>query len=307
MKQLAVGVDIGGTKIAFVVINQQGEVLARSRIATEPEAGSAVVIKRIAEAIQEIVQPFTEPIVGVGVGSPGLVDSEAGVIRDAVNLGWREVAFVQDLQQAFHQPWPVWIENDVMALSIGEKIFGAVQPYRDFAYVALGTGLGSAAILGQGVGLPMRRLSMEIGHLSVVPNNKRCNCGQLGCLETVVSGRGMATSLELYRGDFPDSLLAQSTQPSTEAIISWAGQGDPLALKIVGEVRHWLGHGLLWLTACLSPQAIVIGGGMGQALLPLVLDDLQSQLGQHPILKSPVLVAAHLTETAVGAASMAFL
>lgn len=307
MNQLSVGVDIGGTKISLVVINQQGEALARFKMPTESEAGADDVIQRIAESIKKLVVPFSQPIAGIGVGSPGLIDAQAGIIRDAVNLGWKEVAFVEMLSERLAQNWPIYIENDVMALVVGEKVFGAAQGYHDLAYLALGTGLGSAAILSSGDGLTMRKLSMEIGHLSIIPNDIRCNCGQLGCLETVLSGRGMMTNTMIYKQDFPDSPLAQSPEPDTALIISCAMQNDPLAIKVIDEVRYWLHHALLWLTATLSPEVIVMGGGMGQALAPFIIEDMQVRLAGHPILKAPVVVTAQLTDSAVGAASLSFM
>lgn len=307
MNQLSVGVDIGGTKISLVVIDQYGEALARFKMPTESETGAEDVIRRIAESIKKLVAPFSQSIAGVGVGSPGLIDAQAGIIRDAVNLGWKEVAFVEMLREQLDQNWPIYIENDVMALVVGEKVFGAAQSYNDLAYMALGTGLGSAAILGADDQAAMRKLSMEIGHLGIIPNAIRCNCGQIGCLETVLSGRGMMTNTLNYRNDFPDSPLSQVPEPDTALIINCVLQRDPLAMKVIDEVRYWLHHALIWLTATLSPEGIVIGGGMGQALAPLILDDMQARLASHPILKAPALVTAQLTDSAVGAASLSFL
>jgi glucokinase len=297
--ELAVGIDIGGTKIAFALIDQEGHVLAEHRLPTLATEGLQAVIRRIVSGVDTLRAQASGEIVGVGVGCPGHIDS--GVVRIAVNLGWKDIPLQNELAKLF--PVPVYVGNDAASVAIGEMWCGAARGHRNFVYAAIGTGLGGSAVVDGQVVTGMHGFAMEIGHLPLVLNGRPCNCGRLGCVETYVSGLGLLAGVREHRAQYPKTTIGK--EPTTAEILSAAREGDPLATAVIKEVKDKLCFTLAWCAGMFNPSLIVLGGGLAHAasdlLSPESITEGIQTLMMYPIHEGLRVAPSQITASATGA------
>jgi glucokinase len=263
---LAVGVDIGGTKIAAGLVSEHGKILAS---ASEPTPDDATKIPAIvADLVERLVGD--EEAAGIGIGAAGFVGEDRSTVRFAPNIDWREEPLGEHVRALLDLP--VVVENDANAAAWGEFRFGAGEDTDDLLLVTIGTGIGGGIVhKGQlfrgGFGV-----AAEIGHMRVVPDGILCGCGQHGCWEQYASGSALVRNARerVANGDegaaaiaaLGDGDLSRITGPS---ITKLAQQGDPLAIELLAELGRWMGEGIAVLTTILDPSVIAIGGGVGAA------------------------------------------
>jgi glucokinase len=311
---LAIGIDLGATKLAGALVDSQGNALAEARALTEAKAGVQSVVQRIAEVVAQLLeqapQHSSEPVLGVGIGTPGLVDGAAGIVRNAVNLGWSEVALAQEVSAAITrrsgQTLPVWVENDANSQAVGELIFGAGRGLDSFALVAIGTGLGGGIIANRQLIAGATYTAAEIGHLSLDPDHGRlCACGLHGCVETVVTGPGLVKNAEeLLKAGGRSSL---PTDFHAEDVVAAARSGDALSQEALAKSARWLGIALAAYAALLNPAAIIIGGGLGLSAFDLLVPAARVELARRALPQSHQqlqIVPAQVGSSAVGAAAL---
>jgi glucokinase len=264
---LTVGVDVGGTKVAAGVVDDDGQVMAQVR-RDSAAAMPGVAEKVIVEAVRELAAQHA--VEAVGVGAAGLVDETRSVVRFAPNLGWREQPLRAQLEDA--TGLPVVVENDANAAAWGEYRYGAARGRDDFVMVTVGTGIGGALILEGRLYRGRWGLAGEVGHLVLDPAGPSCGCGRRGCFEQFASGNALlrnarARALEdrqhahllLSLGDgTPEGIAGQH-------VTAAARMGDPVALETFALTGHWLGRGLAELSAVLDPGSYVVGGGVSEA------------------------------------------
>ncbi len=306
MNDIAIGIDIGGTKIAFAAADRDGNILATHTEPTLANEGVPAVIGRIAQGVARVRAqlPADQPLAGIGMGVPGAVVD--GVAQNAVNLGWRDVPLVASVRAAIDLDVPVWAQNDVKIMAIAEGIFGAARGVRDFIFLALGTGLGGGAISNGRLVNGASGFAMEMGHISLDPHGRACNCGGIGCAEMYISGKGMLAGANAHLAAYPQSSLATGAI-TTHAIIDAARAGDPLACLVIDEAVEALGEVMAFCVAVLDPTLIVLGGGLGQAESDLVYaratDAMRSRL--FPDLRGRIDVQPSQVESsALGAAAL---
>ena len=310
---VAIGIDLGATKVAGVLVNEQGQTLAEGRALTNAKAGAETVIARITEVVAQLLTQApnvsTEPVMGVGIGSPGLVDGAAGIVRDAVNLGWREVPLADLAAKAIAsdtgRTLPVWVENDANSQAVGELIFGAGRGLHSFALVAIGTGLGGGMIANRQLIAGATYTAAEMGHLSLDPDTGRlCACGLRGCVETVVSGPGLVKTVrEMIKGEH----TSLPTEFTAEEVVSAARQGDALASAALQKTARWLGIALAAYVVLLNPDAIIIGGGLGESAFDLLVPSARIELARRALPQSYArlqIVPAQVVSSATGAAAL---
>jgi glucokinase len=269
---IAVGVDIGGTKIALAATTSDGTILARDVVPTHPAEGANGVIARLARGIEHVIGAVAAhtadgkvKIAGIGVACPGPIDPARGIALNAVNLAWKDVP-VRDLLRAnLALTAPIIMANDVNAGALGEMHFGAARGVRDFVHITVGTGLGGAAILDGRILNGVSGAAMEIGHVSLDPRGRLCACGTRGCVETVASGKGLLGGVTEYLSQYPASPLTHADPLTTSAILTAAREGDPLARRVLDEAGAALGAALAWSATVLDPALIVVGGGLTAA------------------------------------------
>lgn len=264
---LACGIDVGGTKIAGGVVDEDGTILEELRVespATDAEA--------IEEAIAGLVTELRSrhPIETVGVGAAGYVDKARAVVLFAPNVAWRNEDLKGELEKRVELP--VVIENDANAAAWGEFRYGAAHDADDLLLVTVGTGVGGGLVLDGEVYRGANGVGAEIGHMRVVPNGILCGCGKHGCFEQYASGSALvreARALALSGAQIAQGMLRRAggdlTQITGPLITEAAQNGDAGALQQLAELGRWLGEGMASLTEILDPEVIVVGGGVSEA------------------------------------------
>lgn len=305
---LAIGIDLGATKIAAALVTRQGQIVATTYQATPLHQGAEAVLAGLLDSIDQLSAQTPAPIAGIGIGIPGRVDPVAGVVWNAVNLGWAEMPLVAGLQTRLREEWPIFIHKDANAEVLGEAYFGAGQGCDNLVYLGLGSGLGGGVLVNGQLLVGDNLTASEIGHLSLDPHGRRCGCGQRGCAETIVSGNGVLALTRDYlaEGRYPTQ-LADTPGLNSAAIVAAAHQGDGLALTVLKEVALWLGQIVAMYATILNPARIVIGGGFGRAAFDLLLPEVWVVLPQYALPMSYQrlqLLPSQLTSSAVGASCL---
>ncbi|MEZ0093716.1 ROK family glucokinase [Streptacidiphilus sp. EB129] len=308
---LTIGVDVGGTKIAAGVVDENGEILARTRVPTPADPQWAV--GAIVDAVKELRQQHE--ITAVGVGAPGYVDRNRSTVIMAPNIDWENEPLKARIEDLVHLPTVV--ENDANAAAWGEFRFGAAAQHNDMIMITVGTGLGGGIVLDGRMHRGSFGVAGEIGHLNMVPDGLLCGCGSHGCWEQYGSGRALRRYgreraagdpalgrrlLELNEGIADTITGSQITQAAQE--------GDLLALEAYDELADWLGRGMGDLASLFDPAVFVLGGGVsdsGKLLLEPVAKAFEKYLigGVHRPRAEVVLASLGSAAGIAGAADLA--
>jgi glucokinase len=264
---LAVGVDVGGTKVAAGVVDEAGNLLAGTRRET-PSQDVTKVEDAIADAVRELTASYD--VGAIGVGAAGFVDSLRSTVLFAPNLAWRDTPLRASLERRLKLPTVV--ENDANAAAWGEARFGAGRGEDHVIVLTVGTGIGGGIVLDGVLHRGRFGVAAEIGHLNIVPDGRRCGCGLQGCWEQYASGRALVQEAQEQASASPamaKTLLALAdgrAEDITGPMITEAAQaGDVAALGCFDELGKWLGRGMAQLAAILDPGVFVIGGGVSSA------------------------------------------
>ncbi|MCU1392833.1 MAG: glucokinase [Ilumatobacteraceae bacterium] len=277
-----IGLDIGGTKLAGVVIDPSGAIVARTRRDTPRGDGDAVIAACI-ESAAELLAVARSGGLAVGpiaIAMPGTIDTAGGTVEDSPVLSMHDVPMVEIAQRALGHPLTVL--HDVKAAAFGELVAGAGIGQADVAYLNLGTGVSMAFAFGWKVHQGSTGTAGEIGHVNAVPNGPLCNCGRRGCLEMVASGPAIARA-------------AGQTDGKLETVAEAARQGDQRALAALGEAAEHLGRILADFLMVMDVGMLMVGGGVSGVGAPL-LDPLQASLDKHlnDVVESVSVVSAAL-------------
>ena len=266
-ERLAIGIDIGGTKVAAGVVDEHGhlrEVLRRETPSTSPTAVADTAVQAVTELRRR------HDVVAVGVGAAGFVDIARSSVLFAPHLAWRNEPLHQAI--AGRVGLPVLIENDANAAAWAEWCFGAAQQEDAVVCITLGTGIGGGMVLGGQVYRGSFGMAAEFGHMQVVPGGHSCECGNHGCWEQYASGNALVRAArELAATNSPMAhtlldLAGGDPQAISGPLVTRAAElGDPAAVELLAAVGRWLGVGLANLAAALDPGVFVIGGGVSEA------------------------------------------
>ncbi|WP_018156175.1 ROK family glucokinase [Demetria terragena] len=268
---LAIGIDIGGTKVAGGVVDSTGKVIHRARRDT-PHRSTAprVVEDMIVDVVTELVEVEPESVSAVGIGAAGFVAADRATVVFAPHLSWRHEPLRDAL--ARRVDLPVFVDNDANAALWAEYRFGAGQGETHLVMVTLGTGIGGAALLDGRIQRGRFGIAGEFGHMQVMPGGHRCECGNRGCWEQYASGNALvreARSLVSAGSPLAADLTARvdgDIQHITGPMVTEAArEGDPTAAELLAEIGEWLGVGLASLANAFDPGAFIIGGGVSQA------------------------------------------
>jgi glucokinase len=257
----AIGLDVGGTKIAGFRVDDAGTVLTRVLEST-PSGGSDAVLAAIESVAKRLNEPGTDAI---GIGVAALVEFESGVVRYAPNLPFREVPLRERLEGS--TGLRCLVDNDAHVAGWGEFRLGAGRGTTDMLLVTVGTGIGGAIVSGGRLFRGAHGLAGEIGHIIVEPDGPLCGCGNRGCWEQVASGRAIGRLGRDAAAREPGTLmleLAEGGDPAkvTGRIVTAAAErGDAAAVAVLAEVGRRLGEGIAGLVNILDPEVVVVGGG----------------------------------------------
>ena len=267
MTQYAVGIDIGGTKISLVLGTEKGKILARREIVTGIRAKTGACVKELVSNLRALIlHSCVSPkkILGVGVGCPGAVDSSKGTLPRSPNLpGWKGIPLRNILQKA--TGLPVFLANDANAAALGEQLLGAGKKTRDLVYITVSTGIGGGIVMNGELHEGAGCVAGEVGHMSVVPEGRRCGCGKRGCLEAYASGTAIARDVRARMTSKNTCLwkfLDGNKKVSAKQVGMAAREGDKLAIGSYRSAGYYLGIGVANLLNILNPEKVVIGGGV---------------------------------------------
>ncbi|MGE5419485.1 MAG: ROK family protein [Chloroflexota bacterium] len=269
-KEVAVGVDLGGTNTIFGFVDREGNLLAEGKMKTseydEIEVFVAALYEKITVAKERIGNGFE--VIGYGIGAP-MGNINKGTIEHAAGLPWKGIVPLSDIFHK-HTPLPVIVTNDANAAAVGEMIYGGAKGMKNFVVITLGTGLGSGFVIDGKLVYGQDGFAGEIGHTAIRPgdSNRDCGCGRKGCLETYVSATGLKRSLL--------KIMADSNQPSelrklsfeelnAEIIHDAAKRGDYIAKRAFTHTGRMLGFKLADVVAHTNPEAIFLFGGLALA------------------------------------------
>ncbi|QZY55650.1 ROK family protein [Crassaminicella profunda] len=268
MMKVYCAIDLGGTKMNIGIMTREGEVIDHIKIPTFVEKGSEQAIKRIKDTIYELLEKLNlkkENIKGIGIGSPGPLDSEKGIIIKSSNLkGWKNVEIVKNLSVDF-KDIPIKLENDGNAATLGEFLFGAGKGSKNFVYITVSTGVGGGAVIDGKLQKGGNSNAFEVGHTIIDLNGPKCNCGNYGCLEAYASGTAIGRIAREKLSEGRESLISKIARENivkSEDVFEAAKEGDALALEIIEREGYYLGIGLYNIIALYNPEKISIGGGV---------------------------------------------
>lgn len=253
-KKYAIGIDLGGTNLRVALVSEEGEIAQRLK-----KTSPGDVVGALCESIAEIGYDGTA---GIGIGTAGVVDRRNGRVYVSPNLRAVEgVEIVAEVRSRFGVP--VFIENDANAAALGERIRGAGREYDNFVLLTLGTGIGGG-IIHNG---ELMEVSAEIGHMSINSEAEKCSCGNIGCLENYASARAMVSKTVGFIEKGSESILKDCCKGNIykltpEDIYKAALDGDALAREILKDAGKYLGVGLANIINIMSPDAIILTGGL---------------------------------------------
>jgi len=288
---MRIGIDIGGTKAHGVAVDEQRRIIAEVRLATG--RGEREVLATARAAAARLSEDVGERPLSIGVGIPGSVDTDAGVVLHAVNLGVEHLALaagMRDLTDA-----PVRVDNDVNAAALGA--FGTLDPAPpSMSYLNVGTGLAAGFVLNGRVWRGAAGIAGEVGHIPIDPDGRLCPCGQRGCIETVASGSAIDHA---WREERPFSAAVDA--------------GDPRALDLLSRVAHGVADAVQIVVLSAGVDTVVLGGGViahVPRLAHAVRSDLAKRAARSGFLRSIGIVERVLVpsaDTPVGAIGAALL
>jgi glucokinase len=266
------GIDLGGTKILAVIVDDNGNILNKSEVSTNAQEGSDAVIKRMIELISKCLDK-SQQLVSIGVATAGTLNTEEGIVAYAFNLGWSNVPLGQLLQRAFGVP--VNLENDANAAAYGEWAVGAGRGTKDCVYVTVSTGIGAGIVSGGRLIRGRDASAGELGHITIDWNGPKCPCGNVGCLELYASGTAIGRRAQQLATEFPEKASMLTRKAGTNPITSRhvaeaASEGDELSAKILQEAGQALGAGLVSIIHVMNPEVLIVGGGAASIGAPLL-------------------------------------
>ena len=271
-----VGVDLGGTNIVAGALAEDGsDLLALRSEPTRADQGADAVVDRIARMIDTVIAETIaqtgarrDDVIGVGVGAPGPLDRERGIVVTTPNLGWTNFPLRDVIAERTRLP--VRIDNDANCATLGEWWLGAARGANNVIGMTIGTGIGGGIIMGGRLYHGSSDMAGEIGHATIDITGRRCKCGNYGCLEAYASGPSIADRAREAVGADDEAFLVlmvggDANKITAATVYEAAKLGDDVALDVVRETSRFLGAGIANLLNIFNPDVVVIAGGVTQA------------------------------------------
>jgi glucokinase len=275
-QRYVIGVDLGGTNIVVGALSLDGsQQFGMHSVPTRADLGSDAVVARIAQLVERVAAETMAAtgasraqMLGVGIGSPGPLDRETGVVILTPNLGWTNFPLRDRIAQAVQLP--ATLDNDANCATLGEWWLGAARGAQQVVGLTIGTGIGGGLILNGRLFHGVSDVAGEVGHTTIDANGRRCGCGNYGCLEAYASGPAIAErAREALAGGEPSAMPAvvggDLSRLTAATVYDAAKQGDRLAQEVVRETARILGIGIANLLNIFNPEVVVLAGGVTQA------------------------------------------
>lgn len=312
---IALGLDLGGTKMLCGAVATDGSVIATEKKKTSDTGDTDALVERMGKCVHGCMKSagISKADVDVlGVAAPGPIDVDNGVLKQTPNLAVRDYPLAARLQELLG--FPVVLENDVNAGLYGEYMFGEGKQYSHVVGLFPGTGVGGAMILDGALYRGANGAAGEIGHMIVQPGGRLCGCGKRGCLEAV-AGRGAIAreaAVLVTAGKSPtlaEAAGADPTKMKSGAFLKAVEAGESDVIELLERSAWWLGLGMANCVNAMNPQAIIVGGGLVEKLGAFYLEAAEASMREHAmqfLVEDVQVVAATLGDNAaiVGAATV---
>ncbi|HFI0120020.1 TPA: ROK family glucokinase [Streptococcus suis] len=273
MSKKIIGIDLGGTSVKLAILTTEGEIQEKWSIKTNILDDGSHIVPDIIDSIKHRFETHgltKDDFLGIGMGSPGVVDSEAGTVIGAYNLNWKTLQLVKEqFESALGLPF--FIDNDANVAALGEQWVGAGNNNPNVVFMTLGTGVGGGVIAAGNLIRGVKGAGGELGHITVDFDEPfACTCGKKGCLETVASATGIVNLSRRYADQYAgDAKLKQMIDDGQDVtakdVFDLAKEGDDLALIVYRHFSEYLGVACANIAAVLNPAYVVLGGGVSAA------------------------------------------
>ncbi len=283
MKKFSIGVDLGGTNLRIDAVDEVGTLVEKVTLGTKVSLGRDHVIDEMCSSIQSLSEKYKDSgsLQGIGIGVPGIIDMQTGLMRESPNLpGWADYPVHAEIERRLKTI--VILENDANVAALGEQWLGAAKDFADMTMLTLGTGVGGGLVLGGKIWHGANGMAGEYGHATVEPEGQPCGCGNRGCLEQYASATAVVRMARETVAANSGSTLARSANSDAEfsakSIYNLAIQGDEDARRIYKKVGRCLGIMLATLVNSLNLPIYVIGGGVAsawEAFSPAIFEELR--------------------------------
>ncbi len=276
-----IGIDLGNSEFRGAVVNLQGDVRHHLKLPiNNHDAQSALAL--VYHLIETLIATTNKPILGIGIGTPGLIDSDQGIVKQAVNLNWENLPLRQLLEDRFNVP--VYVANDSNTAVMAEYIFGTAQN-KNLIVVKAGHGIGAGLLLNGQLFYGDDFSAGEIGHIAIIPNGQTCSCGNVGCLETVASSRALIQQVKEVAAHNSEASLHQAVVNkqtiTTDMIFDAFEAGDSTIVTIIEQIGRYLGMAIANLIGTLDTHHILIAGSLsrfGNTLLEPIQQEIQQRI-----------------------------
>jgi glucokinase len=285
MKNFAIGVDLGGTNLRIAAVDEQGALVEKVMLGTKVSLGRDHVLDDMCGAIEQILDKYRKSatLMGIGIGVPGIIDMQSGLLRESPNLpGWADYPVRAEIEHRLKTV--VILENDANVAALGEKWLGAAKDFDHMAMLTLGTGVGGGLVQNGSIWRGMNGMAGEFGHTTVEPEGHPCKCGNRGCLEQYASATAIVRMAHEEIARNSGSALARAAHSDAEfsakTLYNLAVQGDEDARRIFRRVGSCLGIVLSAMVNSLNLPIYVIGGGASsawEAFAPSIFEELRQR------------------------------
>jgi glucokinase len=279
----AIGVDLGGTNLRIAAVDESGTILAKTALETDVSRGREYVVDELCRATEELRAKFkgVGVLCGIGVGVPGLIDSESGQLLESPNLpGWSNYDVKGDIERRLGTA--VVLENDANAAALGEQWLGAGRDCDSMCMYTLGTGVGGGVVLNGEIWRGWNGMAAELGHCNVEPEGYPCKCGSHGCVEQYASATAVVRMAQEARRGGNTTLLRSigDSEITARLVFEYATRGDVVAKEIFERVGRSLGRAIATMINTLNLPLYVIGGGVSSAwdaFSPSMFDEVRKR------------------------------
>jgi glucokinase len=280
-----VGIDVGGTKIYALVINEKGQILGRAKLKTGNNTQFNIVFERILECYRMACSTANireDEINAVGLAVPSSIDSNRRIIKHAPNLGWKNIPIGDLPKEKFGKP--AFLDNDVNMGTFGEYYFGAGKGYKSIYGMFVGTGIGGGYIANGVIIRGVNNTASEVGHSIIKMNGPQCNCGNKGCLEAIAAKVGMISYMKKLVDQDGKKTILDKIEPNWRTTVGSSAlrkafyKGDPVVLKALKRSARAIGVAAANLITLVGVEAIVLGGGvieeLGEFFMPRIKNSM---------------------------------
>ncbi len=265
-----IGIDIGGMTIKGGLVDEKGNILFKQTIETQPEKHGDEIVGDIVELVKQILSAnnlSTQDVAGIGIGSPGSIYDQKGVIRYSCNINFRNTQIVKIMQNALGID-NVKVSNDANCAALGETVFGAGNGAQNSVMITLGTGVGTGIVVDGRLLTGNKSAGAEGGHITLKMGGAKCGCGKRGHYEAYASATALINQVSEACNKNPDSILAQVAKRDGidgKTVFKAEDEGCPVATKVLKKYLKYVGEGLMTFANIFFPEVIIIGGGISNA------------------------------------------